>query len=96
LHGRTSRAWNLAERTTGRYVFSRAADRAIRSDAHFWATLNYVHHNPVRHGYVTRWTDWPWSSANDYLRSIGREEATRLWQRHPLLDYGAGWDDPDL
>lgn len=95
LHGRTSRAWNLAEHATGRYVFSRAADRLIRSEAHFWATLNYVHHNPVRHG-VDRWGDWPGSSAHDYLRTVGREEAARIWQRHPLLDYGAGWDAPEL
>lgn len=96
LHGRTSRTWNLEERTTGRSVFHRAADRLIRSEGHFWATLNYVHHNPVRHGYVARWTDWPWSSACDYLRSVGREEAVRIWKRHPLLEYGANWDDPDL
>ena len=96
LHGRTSRTWNLEECTTGRFVFSRAADRQIRSDAHVWATLNYVHHNPVHHGYVARWTDWPWSSARDYLHTVGRAKATRLWKRHPLLDYGAGWDDPHL
>lgn len=96
LHGRTSRAWNLEERTAGRSVFYRASDRHIRSDAHFWATLNYVHHNPVRHRYVQRWTDWPWSSASGYLQAVGREEATRIWKRHPILDYGNGWDDPDL
>ena len=96
LHGRTSRAWNVAERTTGRTVFHRTADRRIRSEAHFWATLNYVHHNPVYHGYAKRWTDWPWSSARDYLHSVGHPEAARLWHRHPLFDYGAGWDDPQL
>jgi len=26
----------------------------MRNDAHFWATMNYVHHNPVPHGYVQR------------------------------------------
>jgi len=24
----------------------------MRSEGHFWATLNYVHHNPVHHGYA--------------------------------------------
>ena len=38
----------------------RIVERAMRSDRHFWATLNYAHHNPVHHGYVARWTDWPW------------------------------------
>ena len=96
LHGRTSHAWNTEERRRGRRVFYRAAERRIRSDAHFFATLNYIHHNAVRHGYVERWTEWPWSSARDYLESKGREEAERIWRDFPLGEYGRGWDDPDL
>lgn len=60
------------------------------------ATLNYVHHNAVHHGYVARWTDWPWSSAFDYLQTVGREEARRVWKAYPIRRYGSGWDDPDL
>src|SRR5690348_4949156 len=60
LHGRTSHAWNDEEKTRGRQVFHRAVERAMRSDRHFWATINYVQHNPVHHGYVALWTDWPW------------------------------------
>src|SRR5437588_1916735 len=48
LHGRISHAWNGEEQTRGRKVFFRAVERAMRSDRHYWATLNYVHHNPVR------------------------------------------------
>ena len=55
--------------------------------------MNYIHHNPVKHGYVTRWQDWPWSSARAYLEALGIEEATKRWQQHPVLDFGAGWDD---
>jgi putative transposase len=96
LHGRTSHAWNGQDDARGRKVFFRAMERAMRSDRHFWATLNYVHHNPVHHGYVDRWTDWPWSSAADFLAHTDPEEARRLWCAYPLDDYGAGWDDPAL
>ena len=96
LHGRTSHAWNGQENARGRKVFFRAVERAMRSDRHFWATLNYVHHNPVRHGYVERWTDWRWSSAAEYLAQTGVEEARRIWQEHPLRDYGDGWDEPEM
>jgi putative transposase len=68
----------------------------MRNDAHFWATMNYVHHNPVRHGYVERWQDWPFSSALEYLQRVGPQQAARIWQTYPLLDYGEGWDDPEL
>jgi putative transposase len=96
LHGRTSYTWNSEEITRGRQVFFRAVERAMRSDRHFWATMNYVHHNPVHHGYVERWTDWPWSSATEFLARTDPEEAKRLWREHPLDDYGQGWDDPAL
>jgi len=48
FHGRTSYLWNGEEKTRGRKVFFRAVDRAMRSDRHYWATINYVHHNPPR------------------------------------------------
>ncbi len=96
FHGRTSHAWNGEEDQRGRQVFHRAAERFMRSEGHFWATVNYVHHNPVHHGYVEQWMDWPWSSAHDYLREVGREEAARTWQAYPVKDYGKGWDAPEL
>jgi putative transposase len=96
LHGRTAHAWNGDEQARGRKVFFRAVERAMRSDRHYRATLNYVHHNPVRHGYVARWTDWPWSSATEYLAQTGVEEAKGIWQEYPLHDYGKDWDEPGM
>ncbi len=68
----------------------------MRSEAHFWATMNYIHHNPVRHGYVSKWQDWPFSSAREYLESVGETTAADTWRNFPLKDYGAGWDEPSL
>ncbi len=96
LHGRTSYTWNGEENARGRKVFFRVMERAMRSDRHFWATRNYVHHNPVHHGYVQRWPDWPWSSARQFLAETDPKEAKRLWHEYPLDDYGQGWDDPAL
>lgn len=93
LNGRTSHAWNGEENARGRKVFFRAVERAMRSDRHYWATLNYVHHNPVHHGYVGRWTDWPWSSAAEYLAQTNPDEAKRIWHEYPIKDYGKGWDE---
>ena len=92
FHGRTSFQWNGEENTRGRKVWYKCADRAIRSERHFWATVNYIHHNPVHHGYVEQWQDWPYSSAKAYLDAVGRDEAGRIWLEYPLLDYGKGWD----
>ena len=73
-------------------VWFRCVERAMKSERHFFATLNYVHNNPVKHGYVERWQDWPYSSARDYLTSVGFDEAARIWHEYPVLDYGKDWD----
>jgi putative transposase len=96
LHGRTSFKWNGEEACRGRQVWFNAAETAVKSERHFWATMNYVQHNAVRHGYVTRWTEWPYCSAQTYLDRVGRDEAVRIWKEYPLLDYGNDWDPPDL
>jgi putative transposase len=96
LHGRTSYDWNGEEDRRRRKVWFNVVETAMKSERRFWATMNYVLHNAVRHGYVERWTDWPYCSARSYLDSIGREEATRIWMQYPLLDYGNDWDPPDM
>jgi putative transposase len=93
LHGRTSFRWNGEDNARGRQVWCKAADRHMRSAAHYWATVNYIHHNPVKHGYVGRWQDWPYSSAIEYLAAVGPGRAAELWHAYPVLDYGRGWDD---
>ena len=96
MHGRLSFDWNGEEQTRGRQVWCGAVERYMRNDRHFWATINYVQNNPVHHGYVARWQDWPYSSAAEYLAQMGHDEAERIWKEYPILGYGKGWDDPDL
>jgi len=92
VHGRVSFEWNGWDNQRGRKVWYNCFERPMKSERHFWATLNYVHHNPVHHGYVKRWLDWPWSSARQYLAETGLEEAKRIWLKYPILDYGKKWD----
>src|SRR5437588_2859561 len=67
-------------------------DRGIKSHRHFWASVNYVHHNPVHHGYVDKWTEWPWSSAGAFVLRVGRETASKIWREYPILELGKTWD----
>ena len=87
--------WNGEEDCRGRQVWHRAVETAIKSEGHFWARINYVLHNAVRHGYAQRWQDWPYSNAAPYLAEVG-ERAERRWRKYPLLDYGKDWDPPEL
>jgi putative transposase len=92
FHGRSSFNWNGEDEKRGRKVWHNCFERPMKSERHFWATLNYVHHNPVHHGYVEHWQDWPWSSAAEFLQRIGREKAAEIWKKYPILDYGKKWD----
>jgi putative transposase len=96
LHGRTSFRWNGEDTRRRRQVWHRAAETAMKSEGHFWASLNYVLNNAVRHGYVERWQDWPYANAAQYIEETGREIAERRWREYPILDFGKDWDPPDL
>lgn len=92
FHGLTARIWNIEDDAAGRQVWFNFFDRDMKSERHYWASLNYVHHNAVHHGYAGRWQDWPYSSAGRFLEDAGRENAARIWNEYPILDYGKDWD----
>jgi putative transposase len=37
-------------------------EHTVRDDADFAARFDYIHYNPVKHGWVKRARDWPYSS----------------------------------
>lgn len=92
LHGRTSYSWNRQEQCSGRKVWHAVPETWIKSERHFWATLNYIHYNPVKHRYVDHWLDWPWSSGKDFLDYVGEREVERIWEQYPIKHYGESWD----
>jgi putative transposase len=92
LHSRMATAINGRQHQRGRQVWYRFSDRLIRSERHHWATVNYIHFNPVKHGYVDRPEDWPWSSVHTYVATYGESWIAQTWAAYPIGDYGKGWD----
>ncbi len=43
-------------------------EHLIRDEEDMRRHLDYIQYNPVKHGYVKRPEDWPWSSFGRYLR----------------------------
>lgn len=43
-------------------------EHQIRDDADFARHVDYIHVNPMKHGYVTRVRDWPYSSFHRFVR----------------------------
>ena len=42
-------------------------EHAIRDEKDFERHVDYIHYNPVKHGFVTRVVDWPHSSFHRYV-----------------------------
>lgn len=92
LNGRTSYEINGLDGTRGRRVWYNYWDACIRSDADYWTRFNYIHNNPVKHGYARRPTDWEFSTYRHYLESKGEAWLSDVWQSYPVLDYLEGDD----
>ena len=54
-------------------------EHAIRDQADLQAHFDYIHYNPVKHGYVTKPCDWPWSTFHRWVR-----------EGHYSIDWAAG------
>ena len=95
LHGTTSRDWNVEDSLTGkRRIWYKFADTYIRNDEHLHVAFNYIHYNPVKHGYVSDPIDWPWSSLLVYYENKGKDWIEEQWKLYPPpVDSGKSWDD---
>ena len=92
LHGSSSRQINLWDGTVGRQVWHNYWDTCIRDEAGLWTRFNYIHHNPVKHGYVQELEDWPFSSYHHYLGSKGQDWLADCWSCYPVVDFLDGDD----
>jgi len=63
-------------------------DHVIRNEKDLNRHIDYIHYNPVKHGYVTRPEDWPRSSYREWLRRGYYEEG---WG-HVEPTYVVGWE----
>ena len=57
----------------------------MRDEADLLAHVDYIHYNPVKHGLVTRVSDWPYSSFHRFVR-MGWLSAD--WADDPNLSEG--------
>jgi len=63
LHSQLGLRLNQRDDTPGRRVMYQFWDRAITHDSSYYARLNYVMNNPVKHGRVEDARMYPWCSA---------------------------------
>jgi putative transposase len=98
LHGATSRQWNIEDGLPGqRRVWYKFSDRLMRSEKQLYQTFNYLHYNPIKHGYANDFQEWPWSSYALYEESKGVNWLQEIWNSNtPPEELGQGWDDQQV
>jgi putative transposase len=87
LHGRTAFAVNTLDGQRGRQVWHNYWDTCIRTEADFWTRFNYIHYNPVKHGYVRDPEQWEFSSLGMFLERKGRDWVADVVRRFPPRDF---------
>ena len=62
-----TKAYNKVYQRRGS-LFVRAFKRKeITTDSYYTSIIQYIHRNPVHHGFAKQLTDWPWTSYHSYL-----------------------------
>lgn len=87
LHGETSFKLNQLDGTRGRKVWYSYWDRLVRDERDYWTKFNYIHYNPVKHGYVERLKDWHYSSYRDILEAEGEDWVDDCWASYPVIEF---------
>ena len=69
LHSRTAKALNRHENSPGRKVWHNYWETHLTFESSYFARLNYVHNNPVKHGLVPVANLYPYGSAAWFERT---------------------------
>ncbi|PIY95685.1 MAG: hypothetical protein COY66_06170 [Candidatus Kerfeldbacteria bacterium CG_4_10_14_0_8_um_filter_42_10] len=64
VNGGSSHLLNNIDNTRGRKIWWNYWDVCVRNEKDFWAYFNYIHYNPVKHGYAEAECDYRYSSYN--------------------------------
>ena len=86
---------NKAEQRTGALFETPFRRIAVESDAYFTNLLWYIHYNPQKHGFVTNFRDYPYTSYHSHISTqpskLAREEVLQWFgSRDKFLDFYSG------
>jgi putative transposase len=87
ITGKSAIELNKLDKCAGRKCWYQYWDCCIRDNRDFWIRLNYIHYNPVKHGYVTRMEDYPFSSYRFYLKDKSQQWITACFMEFPIKDF---------
>jgi len=96
LHSTTSKEINKRNNSSGRRIWYQYWDYCIRNEKDFYVHFNYIHNNPIKHGYikqVEQLKDYIYSSYPTYLKRKGVNWLNDLFERYPIIDFSLKRED---
>ena len=90
VHSQTARELNAMDGMPGRQVWFQFWDNCISFVASYYARLNYVLNNPVKHGYAERAEEYPYGCARWFGQNADAVFVKRVrsygWERVRVYD----------
>jgi putative transposase len=90
FHARSAVAVNSAHNKAGRRVWHNHWDYCPRNEESLYRVFNYIHANPLKHGYVKVCNGafdalraYPFSSFRYYAETWGEERLASIWFHYP-------------
>jgi putative transposase len=93
LHGKSAIELNKRDVIEGRRAWYQYWDTCIRSENDYWRRFNYIHQNPVKHGYTKDMEDYVYSSYHQYQKMKGKEWLDDCFAQYPIVDFSFKVDE---
>lgn len=90
INGKSSHELNIFEGKQGRKIWFQYRDWCIRNEIDFYKHFNYIHHNPVKHGYVKNQDEvlnYYFCSYRQWYEKKGDEWLLSCFSEYPIIDF---------
>ncbi|MBN1778652.1 MAG: transposase [Candidatus Buchananbacteria bacterium] len=90
INGVSARNLNLLTNQTGRKVWWNYWDKCLATEKDFWVHFNYIHNNPIKHGYLSNLEQlaaYRFSSFSYYLKNKGKEWIDSIFTEYSIIDF---------
>jgi putative transposase len=90
LHSITALKINRIDNAQNRKFWYQYFDRCIRSKKDFWTRFNYIHNNPIKHGYIKNpesLNQYRFSSYNQWIKKNDKEWMASCFAQYPVIDF---------
>lgn len=86
INGASARAINKADLAIDRKIWWNYYDHVIRNENDFFKHLNYIHQNPIKHGFSKEFGGI-FSSYNAWVEKKGKEYLDQAFEKYPIVDF---------